>query len=102
MLISPVHALRDTPLQIILQNTEIHYLQPYDMTSQHPMLAYKYIHTSYPFSLESSCSNFSEMKSFILLACFIYVTSQKYVSMMTLALDDCFPLVMLLEVFPRS
>ena len=26
---------------------EFHYLQPYDMTSQHPVSAYKYIHTSY-------------------------------------------------------
>ena len=30
---------------------EVYFLQPYDMTSQHPVSAYKYIHTSYLYHL---------------------------------------------------
>ena len=51
MLNPSVSAPRDPPSQIILLDIEVYYLQPYEMTSQHPVLAYKYIHTSYLFNL---------------------------------------------------
>ena len=66
--------IRDSTSQIILLKIKFHYLQPYDMTSQHPMLAHRYMYLIL-FPFESSCNTFTRMKNFISQTCFINMSS---------------------------